>query len=292
MTAEHDSMPPTVGIVTPTYLPDLSRCELLVESVQRCCPEIPHRLIVPRRDRSHFRHLEPYAELITDEELLPNWLRRLPVRRPIWLSARTRPTRGWIVQQILKIAAAEQSDEDVSVFCDSDVAFVRRFSVDQILSGTDVGLLDVDFVNDEVVQWTETAADLLGVTKLSQPMRGHVGCLIAWRRDNVRRMTELIERQHGAPWQASVIRANKFSEYILYGTFVREVLGYEHSGHFPSAVPFVRLGYGIDPEDDAAVEAFVRCLEPENVAIMVHSKDGIEPSRYRHLLEERWEAGD
>ena len=46
------------AVVTPTYLPDLRRCELLAESLDRCAPHVPHYLIVDRRDRSAFSHLE------------------------------------------------------------------------------------------------------------------------------------------------------------------------------------------------------------------------------------------
>jgi hypothetical protein len=45
------------AIVTPTCLPDLARCELLAESLDRSAPAVPNYLIVDRRDRSAFNHL-------------------------------------------------------------------------------------------------------------------------------------------------------------------------------------------------------------------------------------------
>ena len=46
------------AIVTPSFLPDLPRCELLVEFLERVSPQVPHYLIVDRRDLAAFRHLE------------------------------------------------------------------------------------------------------------------------------------------------------------------------------------------------------------------------------------------
>ena len=45
------------AIITPSYPPDLERCALLVESLDRCCPGAKHYLIVDRRDISLFRRL-------------------------------------------------------------------------------------------------------------------------------------------------------------------------------------------------------------------------------------------
>ena len=75
------------AVVTPTYLPDLKRCELLAESLDRCAPQVPHYLIVDRCDRSAFRHLErEQRQLIESEALVGNWMLRMPGRKGFWLS--------------------------------------------------------------------------------------------------------------------------------------------------------------------------------------------------------------
>src|SRR5882724_23612 len=58
------------AIVTPTYWRDLTRCELLVESLDRCAPSVPHYLIVDRRDRSTFAHLDRGQHRIIESESL------------------------------------------------------------------------------------------------------------------------------------------------------------------------------------------------------------------------------
>jgi len=278
-------------LITPTYLPDLARAELLVESVQRCCPGLAHHLIVDHRDLKQFRHLGDRATIVTSEDLLPWWIHRLPGRRSIWLSMRSRPNRGWIVQQILKIAAASQLAADVSIFCDSDVAFVRPFSPAQSLCREDsVGLLDVEFVNDEVREWTDVACTLLGIESAEMAPRGHVGNLICWRRENVLAMIERIENVADSDWRAALMRLATFSEYVLYGVHTRGVIGYEHSGHHPSILPLVKASWGIELDDATARDNFFAAFDAATVAVMVHSKDDIDPARYRGHLATMWDA--
>ncbi len=280
-------------LITPTYLPDVTRAELLVESVQRCCPGLAHHLIVDHRDLSHFRHLGDRATIVTSEDLLPWWIHRLPGPRSVWLSLRSRPSRGWIVQQILKIAAASQIAADVSIFCDSDVAFVRRFAPSPTLThaGDDsIALLDVEFVNDEIREWTDTARALLGLDSAALAPRGHVGNLICWRRDNVMAMIERIETVTGRDWRTALMRLPTFSEYVLYGAHTRGVLGYERAGHFPSTLPLVKPSWGLDLSNANTFDDFFSVLDPATVAVMIHSKDGIDPAQYHQHLLALWDA--
>lgn len=278
-------------LITPTYRPDLARAELLIESVQRCCPGLEHHLIVDHRDLAHFRHLSDRATIIASEDLLPWWMHRLPGRRSLWLSLRSRPNRGWIVQQILKIAAASQVAADVSIFCDSDVAFIRAFNpANTLVDGDSVALLDVEFVNDEVRAWTDVAGQLLGLDENDLSPRGHVGNLICWRRDNVLAMTKRIENVTGIDWRTALMRLPTFSEYVLYGAHTRAVLGYEGARHHPSTLPLVKASWGLDLADARTLDTFFSVLDPATVAVMIHSKDGIDPHRYRNHLAAMWDA--
>ena len=151
-----------------------------------------------------------------------------------------------------------------------------------------VALLDVEFVNDEVRRWTTTAAGLLGLDPSTVPARGHVGNLICWRQANVVAMIERIEEVAGSDWRAALMRLPTFSEYILYGTHTRGAQGYASSGHHPSTVPLVKPSWGLDLRDEQAFDGFFSSLDPATVAVMIHSKDGIDPTRYRHRLEQLW----
>lgn len=277
------------AIVTPTYLPDLARCELLVESLDRTVPEVPHYLVVDRRDRPAFRHLAGRRRyLLESEALIGNWLWQMPGRKGLRLSMRAPPVRGWIFQQILKIASIDAIAERTLVFCDSDTAFFRRFDRNNLLVDGKMGLLDVGFINDETRQWTATARSLLGLPDRSGGYRNHVGNMICWNRETVRAMQRTIEASKGMDWQVVLARTLRFSEYMIYGIFVREMLGYDAVDHAPSPARLVKASWGVSLEADADIDAFFSEFGPETVAVMIHSKDGIDPARYRGHLERLW----
>src|ERR1700677_4667311 len=97
------------AIVTPSYYRDFPHCRLLVESVGAHVPrDIPHFIVVDRRDEALFSGLRsPRTHLVLKEDVLPGWLRQIPFARRWWLSAKSLPVRGWIVQQLVKLSVSE-----------------------------------------------------------------------------------------------------------------------------------------------------------------------------------------
>jgi hypothetical protein len=283
---DHDH---SFAIVTPTFFPDLARCELLAESLDRTVPDVSHYLVVDRRDRKAFSHLEGRRRrLIDSEALLGKWIWRAPGRKGFWLSFNALPVRGWIIQQILKIAVIDAIAERTLVFCDSDTAFIRPFQRDTLLIKGKVGLLDVDFTDDMHRRWTATGRRLLGLPALNSICRNHIGNMICWNRETVKAMRRQIEFNTGLNWQVALARVPSFSEYMIYGVFVREALGYDSVDHEPSSVPLVKPSWGLSLSDDSALDAFFADFDPRTVAVMVHSKDDIRPGRYRPYLERYW----
>jgi hypothetical protein len=280
---------PSFAIVTPTYWRDLARCELLVESLDRCAPNVPHYLIVDRRDRSTFAHLDGgQHKIIESESLLDTGFLRIPGKSGWWLSYRAPPVRGWIMQQIKKIAAIKAIPEQTLIFCDSDTAFFRHFCRDNFLAQGKMGLLDVNYVNDDIRRWTATARRLLGLPESEGEYRNHVGYLICWNRDTIQALQRRIEHTTNTQWQLALARTFSFSEYMLYGIFVREVLGYNAANHAPSDIPLIKTLWGRGSTNDSEIDELFSDFDPQTVGIMVHSKDGIEPHQFRHRLEERW----
>ena len=279
------------AVVTPTYLPDLRRCELLAESLDRCAPHVPHYLIVDQCDRSAFSHLERGRRcLINSEALVGNWMWRMPGRKGFWLSLKAPPVRGWIIQQILKIGAVDAIPERTLVFCDSDTVFFRHFDRSNLLVDGKVGLIDIDFVTDEKRRWTATARGLLGLSPHGGVVRNHVGNMICWNRETVKAMQQRIETSTCMNWQVALARAFSFSEYMIYGIFVREVLGYNAVDHAPSTVPLVKGMWNAALTTDSAIDDFFADFDPQTVAVMVHSKAGVDPARYRPHLQRLWDA--
>jgi hypothetical protein len=254
-------------------------------------PTVPHYLIVDRPDRAAFSHLVGQKRrLIESESILGNWTFRMPGRKSLWLTPRALPVRGWIIQQILKIGAIDVIPERTLVFCDSDTAFFRHFDRGDLMVDGKIGLLDVDFSTDESRRWTTTSRKLLGVTPLNGNYRTYVGNMICWNRETVKAMRQQIETITGSSWQIALLRKPGFSEYMIYGTFVREVVGYDRVDHAPSAVPLVKASWGTALSTDSAIEEFFSEFDQRTVAVMIHSKAGVDVSRYRHFLEHHWNS--
>jgi hypothetical protein len=278
------------AIVTPTYFPDLQRCRLLVESLDRYAPDVPHYLIVDRRDFATFRHLQRgRRRLIESEALVGKSMWRMPGRHGFWLSIKAPPVRGWIIQQILKIACCDVVPERTLVFCDSDTAFLRRLTRENLLIDGKVGLLDVDFCDELTRRWTLTARRLLGLPGFEGGFRNHVGNMICWNRETVKAMRNRIEMETGMSWRIALARTLHFSEYMLYGVFVREGLGYQAVDHLPSTVPLVKPSWAMQLGSDGALSEFFSGFDPATIAVMIHSKDGIEPERIRQHLQRVWD---
>jgi hypothetical protein len=117
------------AIITPSFAPDFERCQLLAESVLRhAAPHVEHCIVVDRNDERLFSRLRsPRTRIVCKEDVLPRWLRRLPVQSKWWLNLKGLPVRGWIIQQITKLSAPEISDADTFLFLDSDAFLVRAY---------------------------------------------------------------------------------------------------------------------------------------------------------------------
>lgn len=278
-------MTPSLAFVTPSYPPDLERCELLVRSLDRFGAAYNHYIIVDRADMPAFAHLASQRTILIEAEaIIDRCFIRIPWRGSSWYNWRALPMRGWISQQVYKLGAIKVAPEDILVMTDSDTTFVRPFTVENFLVDGKTGLLDVDYCAGKVPVWSEVATKLLGLSAVPK-LRGHVGNLIAWRREHVAAIHTHVERTTGLPWQIAIARQRTFSEYILYGIFAREVLGYGASHHAPSTRALVKQPWDHDLTTPENLERYIADLEPDNIAVMIHSKDGLPVSAARPYFQ-------
>ena len=275
----------SLAFVTPSYGPDFERCALLVESLDIFAPVYAHYLIVDAPDVPRFRALASRRTHIVDSrEVMDARFMRVALRGGVWCNWRTLPMRGWISQQIRKLAAPRIASEETLVMIDSDTAFVRPFLPDHVRQEGKLGLLDVDYCAGMVPKWTAVAERLLGL-RTPVPLRGHVGHLIAWDRGHVLGLQAQIEAVTGLPWQVAIGRKPTFSEYILYGVYIRQVVGYTASRHAPTARPLIKQPWDYDMVSDEGRAAYFSEIAPENIAVMIHSKDGVAPADVRRYLD-------
>ncbi len=278
-------MTPSLAFVTPSYPPDLQRCALLVESLDRFATAFKHYIIIDRVHFAAFAHLASDRTILVESEKLidPGFI-RVAWNGGTWLNWRTLPMRGWICQQVKKLASARVIPEDILVMTDSDATVIKPISVDHFLLNGKTGLLDVDYCADMVPSWTKVATKLLGLAA-SPNLRGHVGTMIAWRRTHMLALLDHIEAATGLPWQIAIARQRTFSEYILYGIFVRNVIGYDASDHAPSTRALVKLPWDHNLSTHAGLKSFFETIDPDNIAVMIHSKGGLPVSAARPYFE-------
>ncbi|WP_457152702.1 DUF6492 family protein [Mesorhizobium sp. P5_C1] len=285
---------PTAAIVTASYAPDFERCRLLCETLDRHVSGAAHHyILVEHRDIKLFRQLENDRRSIVDErELLPRWLHAFDdplslFRRRVWLSLKTQPLRGWHVQQLRRIAIAAHASEDVLIFCDSDVAFLKPFDCGAFWREGKARLFRRDGMladegHEEHRIWSRNAGAALGIDPSRTSVHDYISTLIAWRRDTVLAMCGEIEKVHARGWVEVVGSARKFSECMIYGRYVDDLL--EGAGHFHASEEFCRVHWAGQALSDDEFRRFVAAMAPEQVAIGMQSFIGTDIGRIRRLI--------
>lgn len=282
------------ALVTASYSTDFERCRLLCESVDRFVTGFQtHYLLVAGFDTAQFRKLESRNRVVIDErDLLPSWLHSLRdptslFRRHIWLSTRTPPLRGWHVQQLRRIALASKVPEAALLYCDSDVFFLKPFDLSCLWRDgalrfyrQDGGLPIEDGAGH--VDWHANAGFTLGLPEKATELHDYISNLVHWRRDTVLAMVQHIENVHGRHWVEAVTARRHFSECILYGRYVDEVLSGD--GHFHADVPLA-LTYWWGPSlDEEGLRRLIGSMRPEQVAVGVQSFTGTDLDMLRRLI--------
>ena len=114
--------------------------------------------------------------------------------------------------------------------------------------------------------------------------------MICWNRETIHALQGRIQAHSSLDWAIAVARESTFSEYVLYGVFVRELVGYDAVDHTPSAVPLVKASWGYDLTTENRMAAFFSKFDPRTVAVMIHSKDRIDLAGLRLHLERHWKG--
>ena len=257
-------------------------------------------IVVDRGDLPLFRKLQSNrTSVVAKEEVLPVWVRRIDtlrigLRSNVWIQARGRPIRGWLLQQLVKLAAAECLSADVLVHADSDVVLLRPFSVPSIIDASGRVRLYArpGYIGESLqshVGWHRSAETLLGIEPAAFPMPDYISSLVPWKRQNALALLEHIEQTTGSHWLRALAAAWDVSEYTLYGRFARDVLG-ATGGQFVSASPLCVDYYKHVPLTAPELTTFLGRLDEEAVAISLTSKAGMEPEDYVEVLERQWES--
>lgn len=290
----------SVAFVTPSYRLDRDRCALLNRSLEVCAPWAEHWIVVDRGDLRAFKFLENgRTTVVAKEEMLPVWVHRLDtlrigLRSNVWIQARGLPMRGWLLQQLVKLAVAEHVDADVLVCADSDVVLLRPFAVSSVVDERGRVLLYArpDHVDERLpahVRWHRSAETLLGVEAADPPMPDFISSLVPWKRENVLALLEHVQATTGRHWLRALASAWDVSEYTLYGRFAQDVLG-TNAGQFISPSPLCHDYYKHVPLSAPELDSLLDGVGPGEVAVSLTAKAGMRPEQYVDVLERRWEG--
>jgi hypothetical protein len=292
----------SVAIATPSYSGDFERCRLLCASIDRFVSgHAMHYLLVEDRDLKLFAPLAgSRRQVIPESALLPGWLSSWPDplslgRRRVWtgpgaLARGIPPLRGWHAQQLRKLALPLKSHEDIVLFADSDMIFLRPFDVASLVAAEGVRLYrKPDGITAGMSRhrdWCQLASRLLGLPEPVFPSADYINNLVSWRRDSVVAMMARIEQQSGRDWVSAIAAHRQFSEYMIYGYFVERVRGLAEAGHWADAHELCKV-YWFDEDVTglAGLRSFAEVLGPGQVAVGVQSFTGVPLDRLWALFE-------
>lgn len=304
----------TLAVLTPSYAPDFELCRDLNRSVLAfTAPNVHHHIIVPRTDRELFEPLRgPRTELWTVDQFVPRRMLAVPdalrrmlvvgaakyLGRDLWINLRRPypPIDGWLMQQVVKLRAAIEIGADVLLLADSDVALVRPVTVDTLSEDGRVRFYRepdvVDQTRPEHVTWHRVARRLLGLPMdMSLPRPDYISAFNVWDRECVAALRSRIEQVNRRSW-IDAIGANRhdFSEFILYGVFVDELMG-ASARMSRSTSTLCHSYWETTPLSEADARAFVRGLGTEDVAVMISAKSNTPLDVRRAALAELVDGG-
>jgi len=277
----------SIEVLTKSYRGDFEHCVLLCESMDRFVPEnITHRVVVPQSDMRLFSRLATdQRTIIAEEDLLPSWFWRVPMpsptwrrmlklpRRDIYLTPSSPPVRGWIAQQIMKIAAAAVSSADIVVHVDSDNVFIRPMGTENIIRNGKVWIYrDPSPVGlDTHRRWQHVAGKLLGLVDREFYGGEYIDPLVVWKTSVVRGLTDRIESVSGTGWIKALARTPHFAEYVLYGVYADQVLGFDAAGLVPEDFSLCHSRWNDTFADEADMQSFVESVQPHHLTCLIQS---------------------
>lgn len=269
-----------LAVITPSYAADFELCRDLSTSVLRHTPPpVRHYIFTPKRDLARFSELRgPRTHILPVDELLPPRVLALP-RLNLWLNLRRPypPVRGWVLQQVVKLAAAARIEATTLLLADSDVLLARP--VDAGTFRRDGRLrfyrkeLGVTAALPRHVRWHDVARKLLGVPRQAPPLPDYISAFNVWDRGTVLALLDRVERTAGRPWLDAVTGQLHVSEFMLYGVFVDNVLG-PAANVAPSGSMLCHSYWDPRPLSPAGAARFAAGLPASDVAIMISAKSG------------------
>jgi Family of unknown function (DUF6492) len=265
-------------VITKSFAPDFELCAALNQSVLDNSPDtVQHHIIVPRSDLNLFGRLaSPRTNIQCEADLLPRTFVPVPFSNTsVNLGRPFPPVRGWIKQQVLKLAAVAASEDDVVLVADSDVEFFRPFTAEMFVRAGTVRFFckpnQIDKRLPRHMIWHRVARELLGLPPTEPPYADYISSPLAWDPMIVRKMLARVTATTGHPWPTAIAGQLHFSECVLYGVFVDAVIG-APANSFASDDPLCLPYWEQTPLNLDSAAHFIRGARPTDIAAVIQSK--------------------
>lgn len=286
-----DPVSETLAVVTPSYGPDLELCKDLNRSVlTMTAADVVHHIIVPRNDLTEFQSLAGPRTVVHDaREYLPLSFLKLPWLN-MWVNVARPwpPVRGWICQQIIKLAVVATLDARGVLLMDSDSVLVRPTTLDAFSVDGEVCMYrkpgGVDHTLPGHRLWHDSARRLLGIQPPSDgDLTDYICWPCLWEPHIVRQMLLHIENTAGSAWSTAVASQLRLSEMMLYGIFVDEVLG----GKRATSTTMKGTVHSAEQAlNGAELQQLLSSGPHDALAVMLSAKAGIPLETRRRALKE------
>jgi hypothetical protein len=274
-----------MAVMTKSFAPDFELCTALNRSVLDNSPDaVQHYIIVPRSDLKLFGRLAgPRTHIRCEADLLPRTFVPVPFSNIMVNLARPfPPVRGWILQQVIKLAAIAASQDDVVLVVDSDAEFIRPFTAELFVQDGKVRFFcdpnnRIDRELTRHMTWHRVARALLGVPPAEPPYPDYISSPLAWDPTIVRRMLARVEATAGRPWTSAIAGELDFSECVLHGVFVDAVIG-ASANAFASDDSLCLVYWKDTPLNLDSAAHFVGDVRPTDVSAVIQSKSRTPPA--------------
>lgn len=291
-----------IAIVTPSYRNDFEYVKDLSASLDKYC-SIPfkHFLIVPASDLKMFSVLQSAHRVVMSKEsvLKAHGYFRLPLPKRLhipglidrrfkeqWYKPGVGRLSGWVVQQLIKLAAPDYTDAEVMVFVDSDVLLFRELSAEDLYVDGALKLTQKPIHSGMTshIGWHANALAMIGAKDFKAPLSNYIGQLICWRRDVLLQLQQRITEVTGEHWMLALARKRDISEYILYGVYAEALLSPQQHRH-----AFDPIGLTCSywtPEVDFKADAMAANVKPQHVALHIQSTIDMSLEKRKSTLDE------
>jgi hypothetical protein len=283
-----------LAVLTPSFRGDASLFADLHDSVlANTAPSVVHHVVAPPSDAHLFREFEgPRCRVWTHRDLLPRHFLSVPHASGLTLNLRRPwpPVRGWVTQQIMKMAGTAALDARAVLIVDSDAVLVREPTLDQFTQngrpwhfrregGVTAGM-------DRHLLWHKVARKLLGLpSSVQAPTADYISPITVWDPTVVRSLIEHIADSSGRNWMEAVAGELHVSEFVIYGVFVDHVFG----GMAAFDGPLCHNYYERVPLTPAEALEFADRMPPDALGVMISSHSRTPPHARHEAFSRCWQ---